>query len=233
MKRKIKTSFCFFDETGLLGGARDPFFAVGMIKTPNPVILYSQIKRERYRQQFYDEVKWTRVYRKNASIMKKLIDIFFDTRGVRFSCQVFKKNELDLQKHFGGNLWRAYESFAVMEIKGNIDKDEIVAVLADDVDVPPDVKFETNVERRINNEFRRLAVHGVCRVHSKGVELVQLTDLLLGAVVYDFKLEAKLIKHPSNAKRAVLRHLKKKLGVKSLSRDFRTRRFNIWIFKPK
>lgn len=28
----IKTSFCFFDETGLLRSARDPFFAVGMIK---------------------------------------------------------------------------------------------------------------------------------------------------------------------------------------------------------
>lgn len=233
MKKKIKTSFCFFDETGLLGGARDPFFAVGMVKTSTPETLYSWIKRERYRQQFYDEVKWTRIYYKNAPIMKKFIDIFFDTRGAKFSCQVFKKNELDLQKHFSGNLWKAYESFAVMEIKGNIEKNEIVTILADDIDVPVEVKFEKNVKKRINNSFGRLAVHGVCRVKSKGVELIQLTDLLLGAVIYDFKLEAKLIKRPSKAKRAVLKHLKGKLGVKSLARDFRTRRFNIWIFKPK
>ena len=36
----IKTSFCFFDETGLLRSARDPFFAVGMIKCADPYKLY-------------------------------------------------------------------------------------------------------------------------------------------------------------------------------------------------
>jgi len=231
--QKLKTSFSFFDETGLLRSARDPFFAVGMIKCVDPYKLYSKIKVVRDKNHFYDELKWNEIYYKNEPLIKKFIDAFHEEGDVNFSCTVFKKNELDLQKHFSGDLWRAYESFTVMELEGNIGRNEIVAVLADDVSTPADLEFEKNVRDRINKRFGRLAVHGVCRVYSKGVELIQLADLLLGSVIYDFKLKDKLIPKPSKAKRKVLNHLKKVSGVPDFAKDVRNDKFNIWIFKPK
>ena len=229
----IKTSFCFFDETGLLRSARDPFFAVGMINCVDPYKLYSKIKTIRDKNHFYDEMKWNWIYYKNAPLMNKFIDIFLTERKVNFSCTIFKKNELDLQKHFSGDLWRAYESFSIIELEGNIGINESVAVLADDVSAPPNLEFEKHVRDRINKKFSRLAVHGICRVYSKGVELIQLTDLLLGAIIYDLKLREKLIPKPSKAKQKVLSHLKRASGISDFAKDVRNSKFNVWIFKPK
>lgn len=228
-----KTSFCFLDETGLLRSTRDPFFAVGMIKCIDPYKLYSQIKRIRDKEHFYDEMKWSGIYYKNASLINKFLSVFHDDPSASFSCTIFKKNELDLQKHFAGDLWKAYESFTVMELEANIKRNELVTVLADDISVPVDLTFEKNVRDRINKKFGRLAVHGVCRVYSKGVELVQLADVLLGAIIYDFKLKEQLILKPSKAKKRVLSHLKHIAGVKDFSRDIRNGKFNVWVFKPK
>ena len=229
----IKTSFAFLDETGTLGAARDPFFAIGVTKSSDPFALYSQIKRYRDIKKFYDEVKWNSIYHKNVQVMKDLIDIFFDTRGVRFSCRIFKKNELDLQTHFRGNIWQAYESFSILELKSDIAKGEIVTVLADDVSVPSFVRFESNVRDRINKNFNRLAVHGVCRVNSKGVEIVQITDLLLGAVVYDLKLRSGLIPKPGKAKKDVMTHLERRLDIKTFEKGLISSKFRVRFFNPK
>jgi hypothetical protein len=178
-------------------------------------------------------MKWNWIYYKNAPLMNKFIDIFLTERKVNFSCTIFKKNELDLQKHFSGDLWRAYESFSIIELEGNIGINESVAVLADDVSAPPNLEFEKHVRDRINKKFSRLAVHGICRVYSKGVELIQLTDLLLGAIIYDLKLREKLIPKPSKAKQKVLSHLKRASGISDFAKDVRNSKFNVWIFKPK
>lgn len=230
--KNVKTSFCFFDETGLLRSARDPFFAVGMIKCENPYKLYLKIKNIRDKHHFYDEMKRNWIYYKNAPLINEFIDIFYNEHAT-FSCTVFRKNELDLQKYFSSDLWIAYESFTVMELEGNIGKNEIVAVLADDLSTPANLEFEKHVRDKINKKFGRLAVLGVCRVYSKGVELIQLTDVILGAIIYDFKLKNKLIPNPSKAKRKVLNHLKSITGIPEFSKGVRNEKFNVWVFKPK
>lgn len=231
--KNIKTSFCFFDETGLLRSARDPFFAVGMIKCVDPYKLYSKIKNIRDKYHFYDEMKWSWIYYKNAPFINEFINIFYNELGASFSCTVFRKNELDLQKYFSSDLWIAYESFTVMELEGNIDKNEIVAVLADDLSTPANLEFEKHVRDIINKKFGRLTVHGICRVYSKGVELVQLADVILGAIIYDFKLKDNLILNPSKAKRKVLNHLKRISEIPEFSKGIRNKKFNVWVIKPK
>jgi hypothetical protein len=41
--------FAFLDETGTLGGERDPFFAVGLLRCPEPYTLLRPIQRIRDR----------------------------------------------------------------------------------------------------------------------------------------------------------------------------------------
>lgn len=228
-----KTSFCFFDETGLLRSTRDPFFAVGMIKCENPYKLYLKIKTIRDKHHFYDEMKWNAIYYKNASLLNEFINIFHNEQSATFSCTIFRKNELHFQKYFSGDLWKAYESFTVMELESNIGKNEIVVVLADDLSTPANLEFEKHVRDRINKKFDRLAVHGVCRVYSKGVELIQLTDVILGAIIYDFKLKDNLIPNPSKAKRKVLNHLREVAGIQKFYKGIKNKRFNVRVFNPK
>jgi len=43
---KIKTPFCFLDETGLLNSERDRFFSIGMIKCPRPYEMLTNCKKD-------------------------------------------------------------------------------------------------------------------------------------------------------------------------------------------
>lgn len=231
--KQLKTPFCFLDETGQLNNKHDRFFALGMIKCSQPFYLYKKINELRDKTHFYDEIKFNKLSQKSLDVNLKTMDFFFNTPGVKFSCIVLKKDELDFDKHFQGDCWRAYESFAIQQLRGNISKNEILSVLADYVCTPPYIKFEVNVKRRVNEYFKRLAVHGVCRLDSRGTQLLQVTDLLLGVVVYDFKLGSGLIRKPFKPKHLFLKNLKATLNCSSLAKGFRTKKFNVWVFDGK
>lgn len=217
-----------------MNSPRDKFFGVAMIKIPKPEILYEEVKILRDKLQFYDEIKWTSIYTKNVPVMKQFIDVFFDCDKAKFSCYIFKKSDLDLQKYFKNNLYAAYQSFASMQVCANLSKTDSAILIMDDLSTPKETHFERNIKRRINRDskFSHNPALGVIRAYSKGVEVIQLTDLILGAVSYEFKLQAGLISGPGVAKKEVLRHLTKKAGVKTLAADFKTNRLNVWVFKP-
>jgi hypothetical protein len=120
-----------------------------------------------------------------------------------------------------------------MQLSSNIAKDEHAIVLMDDMSTPLSVKFEKNIKGRVNRSQSRQAVLGATRVYSKGVELIQLADLLLGGVVYDLKIENNRIKSPGEHKRDTLKLLKKRSGVKTFTCDVSTNQLNIWHFKTK
>ena len=197
--------FCFFDETGLLNSPRDKFFGVAMIKIQNPEELYEDMKILRDKLHFYDEIKWNSIYTKNAPVMKQFIDLFFNHKKAKFSCYIFKKIDLDLQKHFGGNLYAAYQSFACMQVCANLRRTDSAILIMDDLSIPKNMPFESNIKRKINqnSKFTNKPALGVIRAYSKGVEIIQLTDLILGAVSYEFKLNAGLIPGPGAAKKDV------------------------------
>lgn len=227
-----QTTFCFFDETGLLNSPRDKYFGVGMIKIQKPEELYSKMKSLRDRLKYYDELKWHDIYTKNAPIMNQFIDLFFEYNKARFSCYVFQKSDLDLKKHFDGNLYSAYVSLASMQICSNLPKSESAILIMDDMNTPNGFAFEKKIKSRINKKLGRNAAYGACRLYSKGVELIQLTDLFLGAICYDYKIKNGLITGPGLAKKSVLEHIKQKSGIKDFTVDVRTSNLDIWKFKP-
>jgi hypothetical protein len=61
---------------------------------------------------------------------------------------------------------------------------------------------------------------------------VKVSDLLMGAVNYEFKLKNKLILSPNPAKVELLEHIKNKLKVNSLACPLRKEKFNIILFNP-
>lgn len=118
-------------------------------------------------------------------------------------------------------------------LKRYIKKDEIVSVIADDYPAPEKDEFEAEVRNYVNDHYKALSIHSVIRIHSKGSNLIQIADLLMGAVNYEFKLKNNLIKHPSKAKIDLLDYLKNKLGANDLSVGINSAKFNIMVFTPK
>ena len=88
--------------------------------------------------------------------------------------------------------------------------------------MPRDIRFEVNVKRKINETLERLAANGVVRFDSRSNDLLQLTDLLVGAITYDLKLSTGLIPRGYKYKRRFTEQLKRNLGVVTFLEGFKT-----------
>jgi hypothetical protein len=203
-------SFGFLDETGTLHAARDPFFAVGLLRCTEPYALLRPLQRMRDREKFYDEIKWNKVSAKKMPVLETVVDVFFGCGDATFSAFIVDKQQHDVITRFGGQ-FEAYDALARQLVRGSIRRGEVMWVIADEYSTPPTVTFEENVRDYVNRAFRRQAVAGVCRMRSSGVDLLQLADLLLGAIVFEHKLAQGIARY--KPKRDFLEYVKTKAGV--------------------
>lgn len=234
--KNIWTKFCFLDESGSLSNPKDQFFTVGFIKCSQPYYLQSKIIYERQKRNFHDEMHFNKLSKNNLEFCKFVVDTFFSTRSLSFFSYSLDKQGEYFNREFGGDPWKAYESISIRVLEASISSSEIIIVNADYVSVPDNVRFEVNVKRKINEKLNRLAVAGVCRFNSKSNDLLQLADLMIGAINYDLKLATKVILSGDKYKRRFLGHFKENLGIAGknfleLDGGFRNYMFNIFIDK--
>lgn len=229
--KNIWSKFCFLDESGSLSNPKDPFFTVGFVKCSQPYYLQSKIIYERDRRNFYDEMKFNKLSKNNIDFAKLALDLFFETKSVSFSSYSLDKEGDYFNREFGGNPWRAYEDISSRVIESAVSSNEILIVLADYISTPKNIRFEVNIKRKINQRHKRLAIAGVCRFDSKSNDLLQLADLIVGAISYDLKLSTKVILQGDKHKRRFLEYLKSNLGVKGFINGFRNYNFNIFVDK--
>lgn len=228
---KLKHAFGFLDETGSLGGDRDPFFAVGMLRSRDPYDLLRPIQRIRDKQHFYDEIKWSKVSAKKLPLLQDLVDVFCSS-SASFSALVADKQEHDVIGRFGGQ-FEAYDFMARQLVWGSVHRSETMWIVADEYSTPPGHHFEENVRDYVNRKLRRDAVAGVCRMRSTGVDLLQLIDLILGAVVYEYKGERGAVELASyKPKVQLLDHIKERVGVRTFVGGHKDTKLNIQDYCP-
>jgi hypothetical protein len=224
----MNSAFMFLDETGRLPVARDRFFAVGLLKVPEPAVIQRHMQRLRDQKEFRAEMKWSEVRLNSLPLYRQALGFFFDCADAKFSCFVTDKTINDPIKRFG-NQWRAYERLATSLLVGNISPGERVTVLADEYSTPVTETFEENLRRLVDKKLQRQAVCGVCRMRSTGVDLFQILDVLLGAVAYDFKVAAGLI-DTQNPKGRLLNFIKDRFGVQTFVGGHQGPRLNVKEF---
>src|SRR3989344_9239237 len=227
---KIWTKFCFLDETGTLSDQKDQYFTVGILKMSQPYYLQSKLYFERSKIRFYDEVKFNKLSKNNIGFAKISIDALFETKSVWFySYSISTKSDYYL-KTFDKNPWTAYEQVTLKLLDAALSKQEIIILIADYVTTPKDIRFEVEVKKIFNQNKKRLALAGVCRFDSKSNDLLQLVDLLIGAITYDIKFAKKLV-DGSKYKLELVNYLKSKLGANSFLSGFKNYNFNIFVDK--
>lgn len=227
---QIWTKFCFLDETGTLSDQQDQYFTVGILKMSQPYYLQSKLYYERSRMSFYDEIKFNKLGKNNLVFAKMAIDALFETRSIGFcSYSISTKSDYYL-KRFSGNPWLAYEQITLKLLGAALSNHEIIILIADHVTTPKEIHFEVNVKKHFNAANKRLALAGVCRFDSKSNDLLQLTDLLIGAISYDIKMEKRLVPG-SKYKIELVEYLKQKLGAKTFLGGFKNHNFNIFVDK--
>jgi len=229
--KDIITCFCFLDETGLLRKKRDKFFALGIIKCSEPQRLYNKIRKIRFAYNYSEELKWANLDRRiRFDIAREFFKIFL-AEDAKFNCIILNKDELDFEKHFQNDLYKVYRNFTVALLKLIIGKnpEEIIILLADDYFTPEGTELEDKIRKFVNDHYQKFVIAGVCQIDSKSSDLLQLTDLILGAILYDLKKQQNLIDGQNTYKRKFLNFLYQKLNIKKsffINRfGFRTRNY--------
>src|SRR3990167_9576883 len=227
---KIWTRFCFLDETGTLSDQKEQYFTVGILKMSQPYYLQSKLFFERSKIRFYDEVKFNKLSKNNIAFAKTVIDALFETKSISFySYSISTKSDYYL-KNFDKNPWLAYEQITLKLLGAALAPHEIIILIADYVTTPKEIRFEVDVKKYFNDANKRLALAGVCRFDSKSNDLLQLTDLLIGAITYDIKFKKGLVPG-SSYKIELVEYLKAKLGADSFVKGFKNHNFNVFVDK--
>jgi hypothetical protein len=105
-----KYLFGFMDETGLLNSVvTERVFAIGLIKLHHPKDIHRENVSLKDRKSFHKEFKFTDITINNQKLYCDLIDIFFNGVECSFSCLVFDKTKLNLEKFFSGDYISAYK----------------------------------------------------------------------------------------------------------------------------
>jgi hypothetical protein len=183
------TATIYLDESGVIKA--DRFFGIGCLRVAAESRLTRSLHRHRQVLEYREELHWSRFGKAIAGdaafeLATLALDEFFELDDVTFCCTLFDRQDRDVTRSYK-NAWKAYEGLSCLALKMAIGRREVVSVLADHLDTPAHVRFENDVRDGVNGEIGRLAITGVTRVHSHAADGLQLADLLLGAVMFDFR----------------------------------------------
>lgn len=229
----------FCDDSGLHGSTHYGFGSLWMPSERRGDI-HTRVRELRKRHRLRpDEIKWTKINGGNCAFYEDLVREFFTRPWLMFHCLVVRKGYVDKDLH-GGSYDLARRKHFAMLIRqkvsffsgGAADKAYHVRVdrLPSSYGKADEAAFKI-VNATLENELGISAVHTLFTRDSKATLGIQLSDVLLGAVMAEVTSEAN-----SGPKLRIRRAVAEHLGWSDLKADtlYAEWKFNIWHFyNPK
>lgn len=233
----------FIDETGVL--QKDPaqrFFGLGLLRLNETAALYEQLTLlkskvvsglTKLRDRF--EFKFNEVNRTNYGFYRDLLDIYFSFPDAAFTAFVIDKQSPQFQmEKFYGDVWEAYIGYSRLVVHKNIGPKDRIFVMADQITKPRASTKYYEIEVARGKSRGRNPVYNACLLESHASIFIQLVDVLIGCVVFDFRMKSRPDAAANQCKRDLVELMRKKLNVDSLADKLNKKgpnRFTIWPFK--
>ena len=203
---------------------------------------------------FLGEFKWTKVSEKYLAVYKEVVDLFFDliSNGkIRFCVMLIDTHNPEVQKY--NNLKRdGYFKLLYQLYLHNCRVPGIYKIYPDKITNP---RHKVNLEilrialeKSLDKKFSKLVnpdnkpesyVQSIIPVDSKKVQILQMVDVVIGAIGY-FQNRYFKRDEAKKAKIELMKYVFDKLiysgTIKIVGKKFliaRSTRFNIWLFRPK
>lgn len=177
------------------------------------------------------EIKWVKVSPGQVSFYQALLDLFFDEPLLHFRGLVVPDKQALNHAKFGQDHDGFYYKQWYTLLNRLIDPSKHYRIFLDIKDTRGQVKVDKlhEVLCNANYDFDRQVIESVELVHSHDVLLLQLADLLIGALSY-----AHRGLQDSPAKLALVAHVRHRSGL-SLEQSslLRADKFNLFIWRPQ
>ncbi len=154
----------------------------------------------------YFEIKWTKVSKAKYDFYQDIVDYFFDINELHFRAIVIYKVTLD-HKRFNQSHDEWYYKMYFELLSKILDPEQEYFIYVDIKDTRGQQKVEKLREVLCNNmyDFERKIIKRIQQIRSHEVNLLQLTDLLIGALQYNNRADTK----ESEAKKNLIERIKK------------------------
>lgn len=181
-----------------------------------------------------NEVKWSKARDRMLPLYLNLVDYFFDDDDLSFRCLLIPdKNKLDHERfNQDHNTWY-YKMYFEM-LKMLFKTGDIYNVFVDIKDTHSDFRINQLWDVCSNNmrDFEHKTIKLIQPIRSDEVQIMQLTDILLGAVCRSQRILD--IPHQNEAKKQIINHVIKRSGYKlDSSSPYRERKFNYFVWSAR
>lgn len=196
--------------------------------TVEPIV--RAIKELRKKFAYQTEIKWTKLIAKQLPFYLELVELFLGSGGLRFKATVVKnKNLLDHSQYNGDSHGTFYYKMAFYTLRDFLDKEKVYRIHLDYMDTQGTQRTQKLIQ--ILGTVKTSATISAQTIRSHESQLIQLCDLLIGAMSYSKRFE---VQNRSATKARIIAHLETKLGRSLLdSTPPWEEKFNIFVFSPR
>jgi hypothetical protein len=225
------TSLIYLDESGSKASGTRHFFVIGGIKVRQPGLLARAVKDVRDRTGFTGEFKFN-------AITKGALPAYFDLINTLEASDAHLVATVVSARHFNpfGERrpeWLVHAEVIAQLLVGNINRCELISVLMDGISTPPECSLEDKVRELTNRRLRSTGVVTAAALDSKTSDLVQVADMVTGAILFQRRREVgDHPGRPDSPKARVAMRLGAAFAVPDLT-DGRTDRTNIATYRKR
>lgn len=198
----------YCDETCHLEHDNERVMVIGGIKCPKSsrkaIIDCIYHIKENFNIPKMAEIKWNKVSTCNLDYFKNLVDLFFDTQDLQFRAVVVDKSKLDHER-FGQTHNEFYYKMYYYCLIRLVDTQAENYIYMDKKDTKGTnkiMKLKEIISRK-NHDFDQSKIVRMQCVNSEELPILQLADLLIGAVGY----HNRIIINPSKAKLELVQYI--------------------------
>lgn len=175
------------------------------------------------------EIKWTKISPAKLKFYLNIIDYFFDTDDLHFRCLVAPDKSILTHQEFKQNHDEWYYKMYFDMLKTILSPDEKYRIYIDIKDTKGGDKIRKLHEVLSNNlyDFNREVVERLQIVRSHEVEIMQITDLIMGAICC---VNRNL--NTNEAKNLIIKRIKERSGYSLIKTTlYKENKFNVFIWK--
>jgi len=193
--------------------------------------LTKHIKWLRHEHNCHNELKWTKLIEKQWPFYKALIDLLLDTSDMNFKATVVQqKTSLDHQRYNAGSHNTFYYKMFYYTLRDFLTQGREYRIYLDYMDTLGGEKAKELCQVLQNGTLWQLKADAFI-VQSYEVQLIQLCDLLIGAIAYKNRTD---IEHSSKIKQQIIDHLEQRLGYSlNITTPPWESKFNLFRFVPR